>query len=525
MELFFTIFFGTYVLEDVALVGALALVQQQKIALFPAFWACFLGIASGDLAVYGIGRLVRSVRFQRLAHIQDKLIQWVDSFRYQGTLTYMIFLSRAIPGTRLPTYLLAGYSGYSFSRFLIYTLISVFGWVLLAFLFGRSIQLFLTDHWFYAAAALVFCIIMIRKAVRISANKWSRRAWRFSFLKWRYFEFWPAWLFYIPIIPRYIYLSLKYRSLYLPFYSNPQINHAGFIGESKWDFYEPLLQSEFSLKTQLINQSEDRVMRINELISARIFNYPFILKPDQGQRGFAVRVIRSEPQLLDYLKEAQFDLLIQEFCDYPNEAGIFYYRYPSEPSGHIFSITDKIFPKVTADGKSSLGDLILQDPRARMIASTYFSRLHDQLDEVPAAGVEVLLASCGNHCQGTIFRNGDFLYTTQLHQAIESIAERFPDFYFGRFDIRYSSVEELRQGRNFRIVELNGAGSEATHIWDAKTTLTEAYTTLFKQWDILFQIGLRIKVMNKIKYKFSLRKFLTDVLSLTKQNKNLSVSS
>ena len=58
-----------------------------------------------------------------------------------------------------------------------------------------------------------------------------------------------------------------------------------------------------------------------------------------------------------------------------------------------------------------------------------------------------------------------------------------------RYDIRYSSEETLRAGKGFQIIELNGAASEATNIYDARNSLFTAYRTLFQQWDLVFAIG------------------------------------
>ena len=44
-------------------------------------------------------------------------------------------------------------------------------------------------------------------------------------------------------------------------------------------------------------------------------------------------------------------------------------------------------------------------------------------------------------------------------------------------------------GRNLKIVELNGVSSEATHIYDPKLSLFQAYRILFEQWEIAFEIG------------------------------------
>ena len=70
-----------------------------------------------------------------------------------------------------------------------------------------------------------------------------------------------------------------------------------------------------------------------------------------------------------------------------------------------------------------------------------------------------------------------------------AIADSIPEFYFGRFDLRFESIEKLQRGEGFKLVEINGAGGEATHIWDRKTTLRQAYATLFEQNRLLFEIG------------------------------------
>lgn len=44
-------------------------------------------------------------------------------------------------------------------------------------------------------------------------------------------------------------------------------------------------------------------------------------------------------------------------------------------------------------------------------------------------------------------------------------------------------------GRNLKIIELNGVTSEATHIYDPKLSLFDAYRVLFRQWRIAFEIG------------------------------------
>jgi hypothetical protein len=217
--------------------------------------------------------------------------------------------------------------------------------------------------------------------------------------------------------------------------------------------------------------------------------YPVVLKPDVGQRGSGVAVVRSAAALESYLRGAestQTDTIIQEYI--PGvEFGVFYYRYPGEERGHIFSITDKRFPVVMGDGASTLERLILGDSRAVCMAKFYLKQQH-RLDDVPAAGEAVQLVELGTHSRGAIFLDGSQHHTAALAAAVDRISQRFDGFSFGRFDIRAPSVEEFRQGR-FKVIELNGVTSEATHIYDPQNGLLDAYRILFAQWRIAFAIG------------------------------------
>ncbi len=91
--------------------------------------------------------------------------------------------------------------------------------------------------------------------------------------------------------------------------------------------------------------------------------------------------------------------------------------------------------------------------------------------------------------QGCIFRDGWSLWTQALEDRIDAISVKINGFYIGRYDLRYESLADLQNGTNFKILELNGAASEATSIYDAKNSIFTAYSTLFKQWHLVFTIG------------------------------------
>jgi membrane protein DedA with SNARE-associated domain len=525
LEYFLSIFLGTFLLEDLALASSLVFVSEGKLSLFTAFMACFLGISIGDLGLYFIGRAASYFGIEKHFSFFKKYRGQLYQLKNSSFLSYSIVISRVIPGTRLPTYVGAGYLKYPFFKFLILTLASVFVWVLVALLAGATLSYIFMNHWFLGIITFLVLLNILKTYGPKLVNKWERKALRYSWRQWLSFEFWPAWFFYLPLVPYYIFLSIKYRSLFMPFYVYPELKNGGLIGESKWDFLKHFQNNEPSTLKSLKISQEAEFMEVQELLKKEGFDYPFIIKPDVGQRGFGVRIIRNDFDLTEYLLLSQFERIVQKLSHLPNEAGIFYIRQPTHSTGTIFSITDKKFPFVVGDGSTQLGQLILNDKRARIIASLYFSRLQAQLDSTPEKGEVIRLAECGNHCQGSIFLNGASLVTPELTTEIDRITKQMPNFYFGRLDVRYKDSESLRQGQDIEIVEVNGAGAEATHIWDAKTTLFEAYKTLYKQWALLFLIGSQVRLSNLHRPKVNMFSFLKDCAKVFWRKESLSISS
>lgn len=493
MSLTLTLFFSTFVLEDVALASALALISQGQMSFFEAFVTCSLGIGVGDVGFYFLGRFAEKLPYFKKKSESLQIKSFLDELRQNKKMDFAIVISRAIPGTRVPTYFAAGIIKYSLAKFVLLTALSVSVWVFAALYLGQAFFAIFEGRWLLAFILFFVLLYWIKKMFSFAKDKWALKAMQYSWRKWRHFEFWPAWFFYLPIIPYYIFLSIRHRSFLLPFYASPHFKHGGLIGESKWDFLKHLeSDSPETLPAFAIDKTETKDELLKQLKLSNI-RFPFIVKPDVGQRGFGVRIVKNESDLFSYLELSEGSVIIQQKSQYSAEAGIFYIRIPSEDRGFIFSITDKKFPSVLGDGKSSLGALILADKRAQIIASTYFERHRKHLDEVLAKDERFILAECGNHGQGALFVNGAYLGTQELLVSIEKITKRVPDFYFGRIDIRYKDEESLKKGTAFEIIEINGAGSEATHIWDANTRLREAYSVLFQQWKYLFLIGAVVK--------------------------------
>jgi membrane protein DedA with SNARE-associated domain len=493
------LFLSTFVLEDVAALAAGLLLASGTLAWPLAFGSCFLGIWLGDAGLYGLARVIGRNWFecsslQRLSTSVERSERW---FAERGSS--ILILSRLVPGARLPTYLAAGFLRLPLPRFLVITGAASFVWTGFILLAVQRVGVSVLG-WFAplgnAGWAILLCVVIGFLCLRLARRlltKQSLQGLRARLIRCGRWEFWPAWVFYPPVAIYCLWLAIKYRGLTLPTAANPGIFSGGIVGESKISTLSALMETsrEFTAEAELLVGStpEERLGALREACRKHGFEYPLILKPDVGQRGVGVKLVRTEDQALAYLKQSRAPLIVQRYIPGSSEVGIFYYRYPHESRGHIFGITEKVFPVIRGNGVSTVAELIRSDPRARLIASTYLKRLKGREHEVLEPNSTLRLVETGNHAQGCIFRDGMHLHTVALEESIDSISRKVPGFFIGRYDIRYEGAEDLRSGRRFKIVELNGAASEATSIYDARNSLLDAYRTLFRQWDIVFAIG------------------------------------
>jgi hypothetical protein len=312
------------------------------------------------------------------------------------------------------------------------------------------------------------------------------------------FETWPGWFFYSPVPVWWFYLAARHGGLTLPTIANTAEPLSGFIGESKsagLNLMGPAGRAHvapfITFKIDRAGNVDDEEVRaIAAMRQADLF-FPLIAKPDIGQNGAGVKIIRDAGSLMQWLAAypCQTIVILQKLIEDEGEAGVFYVRHPKQSRGQILSLTLKHLPSVRGDGVSTLRELILEDHRARHFAPLYFARHANRLDRVLPEGKRLRLVSVGNHCRGAVFKNGAAHITPQMETAFDAIAREIPGFYFGRFDVKFKALGDLEQGRDFNILEINGADSEMTHIWDADETLMGAYATLYRQYRSVFEIG------------------------------------
>jgi pimeloyl-ACP methyl ester carboxylesterase/membrane protein DedA with SNARE-associated domain len=484
---------ATLVSEDLACIGAGLMAARGVIGLLPAIIATFSGIFVGDMLLYLAGKflgrpVLKYAPFKWLLKDEDiaRSSRWLAA---RGPA--IIIASRFLPGSRLPTYFGAGVLEAGFWMFTFYFFIASALWtpllVGLSSLAGNQLLNYYSVFQQYALLVLLAAVLLLWSLVKAAAPLFSYRGRRLLLSRYRRkvrWEFWPRRAFYPPIFFYVLYLGLRYRKLTLFTAANPAIPAGGFVGESKAQILEGLKGSrEFIARYRRISH---RIPREEQLKQFREFQknpgipYPVVLKPDMGERGEGVAIVRSEAEAERYLAAAKADTIAQEYV-VGQEYGVFYYRYPDEERGHIFSITDKRLLTLRGDGKSTLEELILKDDRAVCMAPFHLKKHRERLFDVPSAGEEITLVEVGTHCRGALFLDGISLLTPAMEAAMDRISKGFEGFYFGRYDIRTPSLEDFRQGKNFKIVELNGVTSEATHIYD--------HRTLREQWRIAFEIG------------------------------------
>jgi hypothetical protein len=307
------------------------------------------------------------------------------------------------------------------------------------------------------------------------------------FFKIQHWETWHYLAKYIPIMPVWLWSCLKARSFWFFTPSNPTITFGGFEGESKSEMYNQLPPGTYPksifIKPSLLFEEVQRLLTENNL------DYPFAVKPDVGMMGFMFRRINNEQELQYYHQSMPVDYFIQELVNYPLEVSVFYYRFPGQKKGTITGFLKKEFLQVAGDGKSSLWELIKNYDRVRFRLDEMKSKHADRLNDVLPEGEIYFLSYALNLSRGGRLVSLEKEKDEKLLEVFDNLSHYTKHFYYGRYDIKCSSVEDLKQGKNFSILEYNGCGAEPHHIYGNNNTLLQAYKIVLHHWRVLYQIS------------------------------------
>ena len=301
-------------------------------------------------------------------------------------------------------------------------------------------------------------------------------------------EYWPFDVVYAPMYLVYLWFGIKARSFFFFAAANPTIKNGGFLMETK-SAIDPLIPEAYKPTTIYFENGTDFSIVI-KAFKEKDITFPCIVKPDNGSRGRGVKKVANEEELKDVLASYPIPYVIQNFIPYPKEMGLFYVRMPDEQKGKITGIVGKEFLQVTGDGSSTILELLKQNSRYILQLPVLKTLLVDQLDIVLPKGQKEVLLPYGNHARGCLFEDQSNLINEQLSKVMNDVCTKIDGFYYGRMDIRYNNWDELLQGKNFSIIELNGAGADPTHIYDPNHSIFFAWKEIIRHWVMLYAISV-----------------------------------
>ena len=306
-----------------------------------------------------------------------------------------------------------------------------------------------------------------------------------------YLTHWEVWHWfakYIIIGPAWVWLCIKAKSLWFFTPSNPGISFGGFLGETKKEIYEQLPVGSFP--NSVFIQPHQTFAEVEQGIALHGLTYPVAVKPDVGMMGYMFRKIESRDELRQYHAVMPVEYIVQEFSNYPVEVSVFYYRLPGESKGKITGFVRKDCMHVTGDGKSTLQELILRYPRAQFRQRELFGKHAGNLHDIIKPGENYILSDALNLSRGGNLVSLEHENDEQLLKIFDDLSHYTKSFYYGRYDIKCRSVEHLKQGRDFTILEFNGCGGEAHHVYSGYSFF-RACRVLIQHWVILYQVSQR----------------------------------
>ncbi|MEQ1632229.1 MAG: VTT domain-containing protein [Planctomycetota bacterium] len=471
------LFVATFASEDLACITAGLLVARGDVSFEVAVLACGGGIFVGDLLLYVLGRLAArglcrwSWVKERLPLAADTTGIWQERFQQHGTK--YLFASRFLPGSRLPLYLAAGAIGWPIRRFAVVLFVAAAIWTPLlvsaSSIPGLAIEDALADYGRRAWIAVPVVLVVGLVVARVLPLVFTWRGRRLLAAKLRRlvaWEYWPTWLVYLPVLLMLLVLAVRRRTLAAFTACNRGIPHGGLALESKGDILDqmpsgrelPVAVAPY-VRLRRERSLDDRCAEVARMLASG----PVVLKPDQGERGAGVAVVRDLDHARRWLLACPYDAIAQEYVG-GLEFGIVWRRL-ANGRGEIRSIARKVPPRLVGDGVRTVEQLVLTDTRALPMARFHLANQAARLDDVPAPGATVVLGELGTHCRGATFVDARHLRTTALELALDHFMAAARGLDFGRFDLRAPSDEALQAGVSLRILELNGVTGEPAHVY------------------------------------------------------------
>ena len=497
----------TFVAEDPTCLAAGLLAAEGIIGFWWAALACTVGIFIGDMVLYSLGRWLGRGALRRAPlkwivkeHEIDRMAGWFGSPR--GML--VIVSSRFIPASRVPTFVTAGILRLGLPRLSLLLFTAALVWTPLLMLLGSTLGPPFMEQFprykQYAAWIVIglFALIWIVTHWIVPAMTWRGR--REIVMKVRGLmqpSLWPGWLLYLPVRLGIVLLSLRHRRLTAFASANPALGRiGGFIGDSKSLLLRPFQRDSRCCPTLALSLEDTQEERIKEAAAfAACHGFPVVFKPEVAEDGAGLRFVHTQEQLERLVRSAQEDFLLQKFIS-GFEFELVWRRNPGKDDGRIMALLHKHDVTVRGDGEQTLEELIWLDEVA-VSRANLFLRCHARdLNRVIPAGQKVTLNLTGSYGHGARCRHRADLTTVELEAAVTQFAKRFPGLHFARFDLRATSMEDLKAGR-FIVTEVGGCCHVSSLLRDESLRFSRSYAAVWGQLKACLEAGaynLRQKV-------------------------------
>lgn len=268
--------------------------------------------------------------------------------------------------------------------------------------------------------------------------------------------------------------------------SNPKITFGGMEGEPKREMYDLLPESLYPKTLNFLPSAN--IDEVIEKIKLAGIQYPFVVKPEVGGQGILFRKIDDDKELEKYHMHSPVEYIVQEMVTYPMEVSVFYIRHPKASKGIVTGFLHKIPLQVKGDGNSTLCELILKHNKASKRKDELLLKHAVNWNTVIPENECYVLSYAANHNRGAHFIDLKNHIDEKLVAVFDELSLQLNDFFYGRYDIMCNSIEELKEGKNYTILEYNGCGAEPNHFYDTGYTLLEAYKEILKHWKNLYEI-------------------------------------
>ncbi len=493
--------------EDATCIGAGLLITRGVLGFWEVLAALLAAIFAGNLMYYFVGRQVGAPALKhplfRWAIKESDLQRMTVLFHERGT--WIVFVSRFVPASRLPVFMSAGILKFSFWRMFVALVVSnllftpLFVWT--ASLFGQE-MFALIEHYEKAAlfvvVVFVAAVLMVMHIVQPLCTWRGRQLWRSRWRRMTRWEFWPSWLVQAPLLPELRRIARRNGGGRVFTCANPAFPNGGFVGAPKSIFLHALAGAGAALPKWVrlpaaaeasAVRAESRAATLDVWMAQDAVSWPIVLKRDVGGQGLGVRICRNHADAARYFTDNLGAVVAQEYIP-GAEFTLWYMRTPRAAAGTILAIAEAQFPSVTGDGKHKLDRLILMDERALCSAGIFLAKFAARLADTPAAGEVVVLSELAQPSDGASALDVTTeLLTPELTAAVDAMAQAMPEFYFGRFTLRCPSREDLRAGRHLRVLGAAGVKAAGTVIRDPRRPLAEVRRQAVQRWEHCFVIG------------------------------------